>query len=111
MLAFCGYALIPSALMALPVVLLEAAAVSILLVGLVVTLNDLSLPQRAAADQIAAQVTIPGLAGILAQPVSGYIFDHLGGRALFLIGALVILGAIGLLRHANHLHATGANPI
>jgi nitrate/nitrite transporter NarK len=89
----------------------EAVGISILLVGLVVTLNDLSLPQRAAADQIAAQVTIPGLAGILAQPVSGYIFDILGGRALFLIEALIILGAVGLLRRANRIHATGANPI
>ena len=96
-LSLWGYALIPTSLFAIPVVILQGFSISIFLISLVVALGDLSLQQNAATDQVLAQVTIPGLAGILAQPISGRIYDVLGGRMLFSIDSLILVAAIVLL--------------
>jgi hypothetical protein len=49
-------------------------------------------------EQMLAQLTVPGLARIIAQPLSGWIFQVLGARTLFALDAGIILAAmLGLL--------------
>jgi PPP family 3-phenylpropionic acid transporter len=92
-----GYALIPHPILALPLVALEGFGQALYLVSMVILLGELSLPERAATDQMLAQLTVPGLASMIAQPVSGWLFDRLGGRSLFAFDAVVVLLTAGLL--------------
>jgi PPP family 3-phenylpropionic acid transporter len=99
-----GYALIPHPVLALPLVALEGFGQALYLVSMVILLGELSLPERAATDQMLAQLTVPGLASMIAQPVSGWLFDTLGGRSLFAFDALIVLLTTGLLlARANQL--------
>jgi len=96
-LSWGGYALIPHPSLALPLVALQGMGRALYLVSMVILLGELGMPERAATDQMLAQLTVPGLARMIAQPVSGWLFDTLGGRALFLLDAVVVLVTIGLL--------------
>ena len=53
-------------------------------------MSEIGLPERAATDRMLAQMTIPGLARMIAQPISGRIFDALGARASFGLDALIV---------------------
>lgn len=76
---------------ALPIVALEGFGRALYMVSKVILLGELGLPERAAADQMLAQLTVPGLARMIAQPVSGRIFDTLGGREGFGLDAFIVL--------------------
>jgi nitrate/nitrite transporter NarK len=67
------------------------------MISLVILMVQLGRAEQAATDQMLAQLTVPGLAGMLAQPVSGWLFDRLGGSILFGLDALIAFIAIGLL--------------
>jgi len=95
--AWGGLALLTSAPPALIVVTLQGFASALYLVALVILLGQLSLPQRAATDQMLVQLTIPGIAGMLAQPLSGWLFDDLGGPTLFVLDAAIVFLAFMVL--------------
>jgi PPP family 3-phenylpropionic acid transporter len=87
-LAFLWLAFAPSPAWTLPAVIFNGAGGAFYLVGLVNLLSQLGHPEQAATDQMLAQLTLPGLAGILAQPISGWALDTLGGKTLFLTCAV-----------------------
>jgi hypothetical protein len=96
-LAWLGYAIIPHALFALPLAILNGCSAALYIVSLVVLFGELGLPARAAMEQMLAQLTVPGLARIVAQPLSGWLFQVSGARALFALDALILLAALGVL--------------
>ena len=97
-LAWFGYAIIAHALLALPLAILNGGGMALYIVSMVVLFGELGLPERAAMEQMLAQLTVPGLARIIAQPLSGWIFQVLGARTLFALDAGIILAAmLGLL--------------
>lgn len=84
-------ALAPTIVYTLPVMLLHGAAGALTLTGVVILLSQVGLPEQAATDQMLAQLTVPGLAGLAAQPLGGLLLDVYGGRLLFAISAVVTL--------------------
>lgn len=104
-LAALGYAAIHSATGAILYSALYGVAQALFLVSLVLMMGDLGRPEQAATDQMLAQLTIPGLAGVLAQPASGWVFDALGGRSLFAGGAALLLVTALLLTGFARVHA------
>jgi len=97
LLGWGGYALIPRPALALPLSVLDGLGRALYLVSMVILLGECSQPQRAATDQMLAQMTVPGLARMVAQPVGGWVFDAWGGRSLFAIDAVLCALAAGLL--------------
>jgi MFS family permease len=96
-LCWGSYVLIASPFMALLLSALHGFGQALYLVSIVILLGEFSLPERATTDQVLAQLTVPGLATMIAQPVSGWLFDTLGGRTLFGLDAATALLAFGLL--------------
>ena len=96
-LAFLWLAFAPSPAWTLPAVIFNGAGGAIYLVGLVNLLSQLGHPAQAATDQMLAQLTLPGLAGMLAQPVSGWVFDKFGGQSLLLIGFAISVVSVLLI--------------
>ena len=96
-LSWGGYALIPHPSLALPLAALQGLGRALYLVSMVILLSELGMPERAATDQMLAQLTVPGLARMIAHPVSGWIFDTLGGRLLFVFDVALVLLTTGLL--------------
>jgi len=88
-LAFLFLAFAPSPIWTLPSVIFNGAGGAFYLVGLVNLLSQLGHPAQAATDQMLAQLTLPGLAGMLAQPISGWMFDSFGGQTLLIAGAVI----------------------
>jgi len=93
-LAFLFLALAPSPIWTLPSVIFNGAGGAFYLVGLVNLLSQLGHPAQAATDQMLAQLTLPGLAGMLAQPLSGWLMDAKGGAILFSIASICSLTAL-----------------
>jgi MFS family permease len=96
-LAWFGYAIIAHALAALPLAILNGCGTALYIVSMVVLFGELGLPERAAMEQMLAQLTVPVLARILAQPMSGWIFQVWGARALFALDTAIVVSAIVLL--------------
>lgn len=97
-----GYAMIDTPLAAVPLAAATGFANSVILVSLVIMLGQLGDPQRAATDQMLAQLTVPGIAMLLAQPVNGWMYDTLGGPALFLLdGGLALAAILALVYHSE----------
>lgn len=97
-LAWGGYAIIAEAVLALPLAILSGGANALYLVSMVVLFGELGLPARAATEQMLAQLTVPGLARLVAQPLSGWLFESFGARTLFALDAIIVLGAtLGVL--------------
>jgi hypothetical protein len=105
------YALLSAPVLALPVTVLDYSGRALYLISMVVLLGELGRPEFAATDQMLAQLTVPGLAGMLAQPMSGRIFDTLGARVMFVVSAAAVLLGLGLLLvRAEALRSAAARP-
>jgi PPP family 3-phenylpropionic acid transporter len=79
----------------LPVMLLRGPFFTLQNISLVLLVAKISRPGNAATNQALAQVTAPGLAVLLASPLNGWIFDHLGARVLLqLVAALALVAAV-----------------
>lgn len=90
-LSWGGYAIIGNPWLGVPIVILQGFGMAFQLVGMVILLGHYSLPERGATDQMLAQLTVPGLARIAAEPASGYVFDLWGGQTLFLLSSFVLI--------------------
>jgi PPP family 3-phenylpropionic acid transporter len=85
----------------------------IMIRGIFFTLQNISMtllvahnshPSNVATNQAIAQVTMVGLTVLLTGPISGWIFDHAGGRILFQMAALMpLLASIVLLAGRRYL--------
>lgn len=96
-LAWGGYALLQHPAWALGLVAMQGVGSALCLVALVVLLGELGPPEKAATNQMLAQLTVPGLAAIFAQPLSGLIYSAFGGATLFALEAGLIGLVAGLL--------------
>lgn len=96
-LSWLGFALIFRPAFAIPFVALQGAGQAVYLISLFILLSHLGLPGRASTDLVLVQMTVPGLARMVAQPVSGWVYDLFGGRTLFILDALIVLLAMALL--------------
>jgi PPP family 3-phenylpropionic acid transporter len=96
-LSWLGFALILRPVFAIPFVAVQGAGQAFYLISLFILLSHLGLPGRASTDLVLVQMTVPGLARMVAQPVSGWVYDLLGGRTLFVVDALIVLLAMALL--------------
>ena len=96
-IAWGGFALIGSAWLGIPIVIIQGFAMAFQLVGMVFLHGRYSLPERGATDQMLAQLTVPGMARILAEPASGFIFEQWGGPVLFALSAIVMILTIGFI--------------
>lgn len=66
-------------------------------VSTVLLVARISHPSNVATNQALAQVTAPNLAILIASPLNGWIFDHLGPRVLLIFAALLAVVAALLL--------------
>jgi MFS transporter, PPP family, 3-phenylpropionic acid transporter len=94
LLAYVGFALLTNPLWAIPLVVLYGFGTALFLVSMVLMLGRLGHREQAATNQMLAQLTVPGLAGIFALPISGWLFDIFGGRILFGLDAILVLSAL-----------------
>lgn len=93
-----GYALMNSVFFAYGLAVLLGLGEALSGVALIVLLGEISRAERAATDQMLAQLTIPGLAAMIALPLSGWVFDNLGANLLFWMDAgLLVLPLVYLL--------------
>jgi PPP family 3-phenylpropionic acid transporter len=91
------FAFLTSAALLIPLMVIRGTFYTFQAVSIALLVSRISHPVNAATNQSLAGVTIPGLAVLLTGPISGWIFDHLGARALFLSAALVGLLSVLML--------------
>lgn len=96
-LAWAGYLLIQGPGWAAPLVFLENGGASLVLLSMVLLLGRHGIAERATTDQMLGQLTIPGLARMLAEPSNGWIFERIGGHGMFAANMVFVLLAILLL--------------
>lgn len=89
-MTWASYLFVNSALLTIPLVIIQGLMNPLFLVSMILILGDLGLPKRGATNQMLAQLTIPGIAVIIAQPISGWLFDTVGGQAVLLLAAIII---------------------
>jgi len=96
-LAWLGFAMIARPEAVIPFVLVQGAGQAFYLISLFILLSHLGIPGRASTNLVLVQMTVPGLVRMLAQPVSGRIYDLFGGNVLFLIDSVIVLLTMALL--------------
>lgn len=81
----------------IPIMIIRGTFYTFQTVGITLLVSRISHPMNAATNQAIAQVTIPALAILVTGPISGWIYDFLGGRILFQAVSLVSVLAVILL--------------
>lgn len=90
-----AYALLTSPTLLIPLMIIRGTFYTFQIVSIVLLVSRISHPANAATNQSLAMATIPGLSTLLTGPISGWIFDHLGGRALFVSAG--VMGGLAIL--------------
>lgn len=93
-LGWLGYLVIQIPLQIIPFIMIQGLGRAIYSIGMFVLLQQKGQARRSTMDLMAANITLPGLAAMIAKPVSGYIYDHLGGSTLFLFDIVLVGGLI-----------------
>lgn len=86
----------------IPLMIIRGTFYTFQTVGITLLVSRISHTNNAATNQALMQVTIPALAILLTGPLSGWIYDVLGGRILFQVVALISVLAVALLIVARH---------
>ena len=81
----------------IPLMIVRGTFYTFQTVGITLLVSRISHPLNVATNQAIAQVTIPALAVLITGPISGWIYDFLGGRILFQVVSLVSVLAVILL--------------
>ena len=71
----------------IPLMIIRGTFYTFQTVGIALLVSRISHPTNVATNQAIAQVTMPALAVLITGPISGWIFDVLGGRILFQVVA------------------------
>jgi PPP family 3-phenylpropionic acid transporter len=100
-ISWAGYAFINIPSLAIPFVICQGMGQAIYMISLIIMITSIGRASRASTELLMVLMTIPGLARIVAQPVSGLIYDTLGGRILFNLDAALIM-ASAILLWINH---------
>ena len=96
-IGWAGLVIISQPEAALPLIIVQGFGQALFMISMIMLLGGLGLPERAATDQMLAQLTVPGLASMIAQPASGWLFDAFGGRVLFGLDAALVFVVTGLV--------------
>jgi MFS family permease len=89
-LAWMGFSLTQHPFALIPFIASQAFGLGIYTVSLFKLLDVFGDVNRASTNQMLAQLSVPGIARIIAQPVSGWIFDAVGGASLFRFEAVLL---------------------
>ncbi len=81
----------------IPLMLARGTFYTLHIVSITLLVSRISHPANVATSQALAQVTIPGLAILLTGSLSGWLFDHVGGRILFQLAAGMAMLSTALL--------------
>lgn len=95
-IGWLGFLVARTPLQYLPFVVFQGVGMGIYWISMFVILQESSRSENATTDLMIAKITLPGLAGMLAKPLSGLVYDQLGGRILFLMDVVLIILAIGI---------------
>jgi PPP family 3-phenylpropionic acid transporter len=102
------YALLKGPALLIPLMIVRGTFYTLHTVSITLLVNQISHPANAATNQAIAQTTVPGLAVLLTGTISGWIFDHLGARALFQIAGFIgVMAAVLLFAARQHLTPAG----
>jgi PPP family 3-phenylpropionic acid transporter len=93
-----GFTLLTQATFLIPLMVFRGTFFTFFNVSMALLVSRVSHPANAATNQALAQVTVPGLAVLLAGWVNGWLFDNAGPDTLFRFAAFTaILAAVVLL--------------
>ena len=96
-------AFLTSVTLLIPLMIVRGTFYTFQTVSIVLLVSRISHPANAATNQSLALVTIPSLAVLVTGPISGWIFDYLGVRVLFLsasvVGVLSVMVLIAIRRY------------
>ncbi len=81
----------------IPLIMTRGTFFTLQIISLTLLVSRISHPANVATNQALAQVTVPGLAVLLTGSVSGWLFDHVGARALFQLATLTATFSVVLL--------------
>jgi PPP family 3-phenylpropionic acid transporter len=92
-----AFAFLTGTTLLIPLMIVRGTFYTFQSVSITLLVARISHPVNAATNQSLAIVTVPGLAVLLTGPASGWLFDHLGARALFLSASGIGMLAITVL--------------
>jgi len=81
----------------IPLMLMRGTFFTLQIISITLLVSRISHASNVATNQVLTQVTIPGLAILLTGSLNGWLFDHIGARALFQLAALLAVLSTGLL--------------
>jgi len=81
----------------IPLMLMRGTFFTLQIISITLLVSRISHASIVATNQVLTQVTIPGLAILLTGSLNGWLFDHIGARALFQLAALLAVLSTGLL--------------
>jgi MFS transporter, PPP family, 3-phenylpropionic acid transporter len=91
------YSIIQNPILLIPMVILRGVFFTLSTISLVLLIPQVSNQGNVGTNQALAQVTLVSVATALTGFFSGAIFDTMGGRSLFQIGAAISIIGIGIL--------------
>lgn len=97
-----AFTLINGLVLLIPLMMIRGTFYTFQTVAMTLLVSRISHPTNAATNQAISQVTIPALALLLTGPIAGWIFDVMGARVLFRVGAFIALIAVVLLFFFKH---------
>lgn len=90
-----SYATMVGTTLLLPVLILRSLFFTLWSISLLLLISRISNPLNVATNQALAQATLVSLAGAISSPISGWVFDHLGVRYVFILaGAMSVIAVI-----------------
>jgi PPP family 3-phenylpropionic acid transporter len=99
--------LLDGTVLLIPLMLARGTFYTLHIVSITLLVSRISHPANVATSQALAQVTIPGLAILLTGSLSGWLFDHIGGRSLFQLAAGMAVLSTALLVAARTVSRPG----
>jgi MFS family permease len=91
------YTFVQNPLLLLPLMMIRGTIFTLMSIGIVMLITQISNPVNIGTNQALAQVTLVSVASALTAFLSGAIFDLMGGRLLFRVAALLAFLGIGIL--------------
>jgi MFS transporter, PPP family, 3-phenylpropionic acid transporter len=81
----------------IPLMMVRGTFFTLQMISITLLVSRISHPANVATNQALLQVTVPGLAVLLTGSLSGWLFEHVGGRTLFQLGAVMAALSVCLL--------------
>jgi MFS transporter, PPP family, 3-phenylpropionic acid transporter len=92
-----AFALLEGTSLLIPLMIIRGTFYTFHNVTMTLLVSRISHPSNVSTNQAIAQVTMPAIASLLTGSVAGWIFDNIGARTLFQVGALIGVLAVLIL--------------